>query len=101
MDQGWEAAASSYEALLATLADWRANVPPAALLRGVYPSPRLAWFAFQLSGALWRSSHEGRRVAIADLAVLNGFDNGFRAAREHLPHYDGLTDNPGQDHHGS
>jgi predicted dehydrogenase len=99
-DQGWEAAASSYEAILATLARWRASIPPATLLRGVYPNPRLAWFAFQLSGALWRSSHEGRRIDLADLKALNGFEAGFKAAREKSPPHVAAARETGQADHG-
>jgi predicted dehydrogenase len=87
VDQGWDATASSYEAILSTWASWRATVPPATLLHGVYPNPRLAWIAFQLSGALWRASHEGRRIELADLPALHSFDSGYRAARPQLPRY--------------
>jgi len=100
VDQGWDAAASSYEAILSTMARWRATVPAATLLRGGYPNPRLAWLAFQLSGALWRSSREGRPVEVADLKALDGFDSGFRAALEHLPRY-APAGNSGHDGHGN
>jgi len=86
-DQGWEATASSYEAILSTWADWRTNVPREKLLQGLYPNPRLAWLAFQLSGALWRASHESRRIELADLAAIHSFDNGYRAALPKLPRY--------------
>ena len=87
LDQGWNATACSYEAILSTWAFWRATVAPATLLRGVYPNPRLAWLAFQLSGALWHASHEGRRIELADLPAVHAFDSGFRAARPGLPRY--------------
>lgn len=101
-DEGWDPEASSYEAILSTLAQWRATVPAATLMRGVYPNPRLAWLAFQLSGVLWRSCHERRRIDIANLAALNGFDSGFQAARESslLPHTV-LGGNGGQGAHGN
>ena len=86
-DQGWDATACSYEAILSTWATWRAAVPPATLVRGVYPNPRLAWLAFQLSGALWRASHEGQRIDLADLPALHAFDIGYRAAQPGLPRY--------------
>jgi hypothetical protein len=87
VDQGWDATASSYEAILSTWASWRTTVPPATLLRSVYPNPRLAWLAFQLSGALWRASHESRRIELADLPALHAFDSGYRAARPGLARY--------------
>ena len=87
VDQGWDASASSYEAILTTLAHWRGSVPAATLLHGLYPNPRLAWLAFQLSGALWRSSHEGSRITLPDLKALDEFDSGFAAARPQLPRY--------------
>lgn len=90
VDQGWDASASSYEAILTTLTHWLDSVPAATLLHGVYPSPRLAWLAFQLSGALWRSSHEGSWIILADMKALDEFDSGFAAARPQLPRYSGI-----------
>ena len=87
VDQGWDARACSYEAILSTGSRWRAAVPAASLLGGVYPNPGLAWLAFQLSGALWRSSHQRRRLEIAGLPELEAFDSGYRAARPGLPRY--------------
>jgi hypothetical protein len=87
VDQGWDSTASSYEAILSTWAGWRANVSREQLLHGLYPNPRMAWLAFQLSGALWRASHEGRRIELASLAALHAFDSGYRAALPRLPRY--------------
>lgn len=87
VDQRWEAGASSYEAILATGTRWRAEVPRATLLRGVYPNPRLAWWAYQLSGMLWRASHEHRRIELAGVHQLEAFDNGYRAAIPSLGRY--------------
>ncbi len=87
VDQGWDATASSYEAILSTWASWRTTVPPVTLLHGVYPNPRLAWLAFQLSGTLWRASYEGKRIELANVAALHAFDSGYRAARPALPRY--------------
>jgi len=101
VDQGCDPVASSYEALLSTLGHWRATVPAASLLRGVYPNPRLAWLAFQLSGVLWRSSHERRRIELANLDALSSFDSGFRAARGSLPPYAVQTENTRPDGHGA
>ena len=74
VDQGWDAAACSYGAILSTWADWRATVPPSTLLRGVYPNPRLAWLAFQLSEALWRASHGAGRIELSYLPALQTFN---------------------------
>jgi predicted dehydrogenase len=95
VDQGWDATASSYEAILSMWSSWRATIPPATLLRGLYPNPRLAWLVFQLSGALWRASHEGRQIELADLPALHAFDSGYRAARPGLPRYQPSTEKPG------
>jgi hypothetical protein len=43
--------------------------------------------AFQLSGALWRSCHEGNPITLPDLKALDEFDSGFAAARPQLPRY--------------
>lgn len=93
-DQGWDATACSYESILSTSARWRANVPRESLLRGVYPNPRLAWLAYQLSGTLWRASHEGRRLELAGLPALHAFDNGFRTAAPGLPCYESSPEKP-------
>ena len=77
VDQRWDATCSSYEAILSTPDQWRTDVPATTLLRGVYPNPRLAWLAFQLSGALWKSSHEERPIQVADLVALKMFDSGL------------------------
>jgi hypothetical protein len=87
LDQGWDATACSYEAILSTGSSWRTAVPPEALLHGLYPNPRLAWLAFQLSGVLWRSSFERRRIELTNLQELNDFDSGYGAARPDLPRY--------------
>jgi hypothetical protein len=87
VDQGWDAKSSSYEAILSTLDQWRTAMPAVTLLRGVYPNPRLALLAFQLSGVLWKSSYEQRPIEVADLATLKEFDSGFRSARRTLPRY--------------
>jgi predicted dehydrogenase len=100
VDQGWDASASSYEAILTTLAHWRDSVPAATLLHGVYPNPRLAWLAFQLSGALWRSSHEESRITLPDLKALDEFDNGFATARPQLPRYAGVGGKTASGGHG-
>jgi predicted dehydrogenase len=94
VDQDWDPPMDSYEAILGTLANWRHTLPAATLLHGVYPNPRLAWLAFQLSGALWKSSHEGRVINIPNLEGLNAFDSGFRAAVPHLPRYSPNTGKP-------
>jgi len=101
VDQGWEATSSSYEAILSTLNQWRTGVSPTTLLRGVYPNPRLAWLAFQLSGVLWSSSHEQRQIDLPDLAALKEFDSGFRTARPTLPRYAASARGPASDPHGS
>lgn len=101
VDQGWDAKSSSYEAILSTLDQWRTAIPAITLLRGVYPNPRLAWLAFQLSGVLWKSSHEQRPIEVADLAALKEFDSGFRSARPTLPRYDAPGPEPTHNAHGS
>jgi predicted dehydrogenase len=87
VDQGWDPRADSYTAILDTLGRWRSTVSRAALLAGLYPNPRLAWHTYQLSGLLWRSSHEGRRIALAGRAALEAFDSGYAAAQAGFPRY--------------
>lgn len=100
VDQGWEADSSSYEAILSTIAQWRTTVPTSTLLHGVYPNPRLAWLAFQLSGVLWKSSHDETRIDISDFKELKEFDSGFGAARRHLPGYSSHEGNGVRNAHG-
>lgn len=87
VDQGWDPRSDSYGAILETLAGWRRTVSRSALLTGLYPNPRLAWRTFQLSGLLWRCSHEGRRLELPNLESLDAFDNGYAAARPGFARY--------------
>jgi predicted dehydrogenase len=86
-DQGWDAGASSYHAILTTFDAWRSNVPREDLLLGVFPNPRLAWLAFQMSSVLWKSSHAERTIKLADAAALEAFDSGFSRAHPAYPNY--------------
>jgi predicted dehydrogenase len=79
-DLGMDAAANSYEAILATIAQWQQTVPAATLRQGAYPNPRLAWLAYQLSAVLWQSSHAAKPIAISNLEALNGFSPGRTTA---------------------
>jgi predicted dehydrogenase len=67
-------AASSYEQVLLTAGCWHREVGPVGLDAGVYPTPRFARFAYQLSAALWGSSHGGRPLHFASAADLLAFD---------------------------
>ncbi len=66
---------------MTTFNEWRSNVPREDILRGVYPNPRLAWLAFQLSSVLWKSSHTGKTIKLSDAKELEAFDSGFNRAR--------------------
>lgn len=66
-------AASSYEQVLLTAGCWHREVGPAELARGVYPTPPFARFAYQLSAALWGSSHGRRPLRFASAADLLAF----------------------------
>jgi len=85
--QPWDPKADTYRAILRTLSEWKETVPRGELLQGVYPNPRLAWWTFQLSGLLWRSSYENRPIDIPNLEVLQRFDSGFAAEKDRLPRY--------------
>jgi hypothetical protein len=84
-DQGWKPEASSYEAILTTFSEWRGTLSREQLLRGVYPNPRLAWLAFQMSHLLWRSCHAGNTIALADAKALETFGSNSDRARPALP----------------
>lgn len=94
VNQDWPPDSSSYRAILGTLSRWRVAVPRERLLTGIYPNPRLAWLAYQLSGALWRSSHERRPLYLANLGALCACDSGYAAALPRLPRYGRLTVDP-------
>jgi hypothetical protein len=79
VDQGWDPQADPYDAILSTIALWRATVPAQVLHTGPYPNARLAWRAFQLSGLLWASSHRRSTIDLGNLTALDTFDPGFRA----------------------
>ncbi len=86
-DQPWDARSDSYESILTTLATWRQTVSRAQLLNGLYPNARLAWLAYQLSGALWKSSFEGKLVTLRGVEALDEFDSGYGQALPSLPPY--------------
>jgi hypothetical protein len=73
-DQEWKPEASSYEAILTTFSEWRGTLLREQLLRGVYPNPRLAWLAFQMSHVLWKCSHGEKTIPLADAEALETFD---------------------------
>ena len=87
VDQGVDPGASSYESIIATLGLWREGVGDGELRRGLYPNPAFAQLTYQLSSALWKSSHERRAVALASAAELRAFDAGFAAAVDGLARY--------------
>jgi hypothetical protein len=76
-DQHWDPRASSYEAILSTIARWRASLPAEVLRTGPYPNVHLAWRAFQLSSLLWASSQRRTAIQLADLSALDAFEAGF------------------------
>ena len=84
-DQGWKPEASSYEAILTTFSEWRGTLPREELLRGVYPNPRLAWLAFQMSHMLWKSCHAGKTIPLADARALETFDRNSDRAGPGFP----------------
>lgn len=86
-DQNYDPRASSYEAVINTLGDWHGEVSPGDLRHGLYPNPRFAWHAYQLSSVLWRSSYDRRRIDLGSLKELEAFEAGFAAAAKGFPRY--------------
>jgi hypothetical protein len=85
--QNFHRAADSYRSVIKTLGQWRRNVGPEQLMRGIYPNPEFARLTYQLSGALWRSSWDNAKIEIASLEKLKTFDAGFAAAIQKMPRY--------------
>ena len=80
VDQGIDPGASSYESIIATLGCWRESIGDEELRRGLYPNPAFAQLTYQLSSALWKSSREGRTIALDSVDALRAFDAGFASA---------------------
>ena len=87
VDQGCHPAASSYEQVITTLGAWRARADRDGLMRGPYPNPAFAHLTHRLSGLMWRSCYEQRKLRAGSLAELEGYDPGFAAAVPGLPRY--------------
>ncbi|MFO0810745.1 MAG: hypothetical protein U0746_19115 [Gemmataceae bacterium] len=73
--QAVDAGASSYEQVLRTADRWHGA---ADLATGVYPTPHFARWTYQLSAALWRSSHDRAPLHFASADDLLAFDAGYR-----------------------
>ena len=81
VDQGCDRAGSSYEAVVTTLGKWRRERRWEELMTAAYPSPAFAHLTYQLSGALWRSCWDGRRIELANQSQLLAFDSGIADRR--------------------
>jgi len=77
--QDYEPATCSYASILRTLLEWRAGKSAEELRRDIYPQPRLARVAYQLSSVLWASCHRGAPISVASLEELIGFHAGYSA----------------------
>ena len=80
VDQPCDPSASSYEGVLATIADWADRHDRPTLMGGLFPNPRFARLTYQLSAALWRSCRDGSALSFRDAEGLESWDAGF--ARE-------------------
>ena len=70
----------SYQAVIRTLARWRGGTTRDELLHGPFPNPRFARLTYQLSAALWHSSHFSSALQFDGRQQLLDFDSGFAAA---------------------
>jgi hypothetical protein len=73
-DRPCDPEASSYEAVLATLARWVREHDREALRTSRFPHPSFAHATYQLSAALWRSCRDGRAVGFDSADALRRFD---------------------------
>lgn len=88
VDQRIDPAANSSVEVIQTFGRWRRDVPYEELMHGLYPNPRFAHATYQLSSALWRSSHDRRPLVFDSFAALQRFDAGFAAAVPGLARYE-------------
>ncbi len=79
VDQSCDPKSSSYEHVLTTSYQWARQLGRARLMEGPFPNPRFAQVTYQLSGALWRSCHEGAEIAFGSADELDSWDAGFTA----------------------
>jgi len=89
VDQRFDPAADSYEAIISTLAEWHRAVSADELNHGLYPNPEFAQLTYQLSSVLWKSSHGREPITVGTLDELKAFDAGFPAACRKFPPYTG------------
>jgi hypothetical protein len=86
-DQGFDAAADSYESVIKTLGQWYQSISAHDLMHGIYPNPEFARVTYQISSLLWRSSWDRKRIDFASVEELISFDARFASAMANAPHY--------------
>jgi predicted dehydrogenase len=77
VDRPCDPSASSYESVLATMADWGRRYDRPWLMNGLFPNPGFARLTYQLSAALWRSCRDRAGLAFRDAEDLESWDAGF------------------------
>lgn len=75
--QPCDAAASSYEQVISRAWSWRKQYGTTKLMRDLFPNPRFAHLAYQLSSVLWRSAQDRSEIRLDSLRELIGFDAEF------------------------
>jgi predicted dehydrogenase len=81
------AATDSYAEVIKTCGRWYGSISTDDSRGNVYPTPSFAHVTYQLSSVLWRSSDEGKSIAIDSLAQLMSYNAGFAERLPHLPRY--------------
>ena len=87
VDQRCNPKADSYQQVITTLTRWWRKVPATSLMADVYPNPKFARVAYQLSSALWRSCNDRREVRLRSAEDLLAFDAGFAKSLPSFPQY--------------
>jgi predicted dehydrogenase len=77
VDQTCDPSASSYESVLATIADWGLRYDRPGLMNGHFPNPTFARLTYQLSAALWRSCRNRASLDFRDADDLESWDAGY------------------------
>ena len=87
VDQGCDAAASSYQQVIETFGRWCGEAEQEHLASGLYPHPGFAHLTYQLSSLIWKSSQVQEKLHLASQEALEQFDAGFANAIQDFPRY--------------
>jgi predicted dehydrogenase len=78
VEQKCDMTADSYQQVIEVAWRWQQECDVGELMNGLYPNPRFARLAYQLSSVLWRSAQDRQPISLDSCGELLAFDARFR-----------------------